>query len=251
MPAPRMTYEERMSAWKEKRRRVLAFLRTESWTTFAVARLLIGCGQAADKGQTSRVIAGLERDGLVVTDSLENRMIIGVTADGQAAAAGLVGKPPGRVYERGRLPVATLDHRVDLQSVRVRCAFAGWSGWTYPDRIPAREKTSAKAAHRPDALAMTPAGERVAIECERTIKSLKRYRFVVGHHLSQIVAGKYAKVVYACPDADRAAAVRNALHNLGHVVVAGQDKRLTDTDLEKFLFLDYSSVPSLGQKKGA
>lgn len=233
------THDERMAAHAEKRRRVLAFLRTETWTTPGVLSELIG-----DRSSASRLVSSLERDGLVVVESLPfGRKAVGITPTGQAEAAAVTGKPPGRAFERGRVPVSTLDHRLNLQRLRISLARAGWSGWVYPDRQPVAQK-SRKDTHRPDAVVTTPGGVRVALEVERTVKTAKRYRFVIGRHLAQISAGMYTYVIYACPTPAMAAAVAAVVHKLGHVVVSGQDKKLTADDFLRFSFLSYQEVPS-------
>ncbi|PZP50920.1 MAG: hypothetical protein DI596_14865 [Azospira oryzae] len=240
-----MAHAERMARHQEKRRRVLAFLRQELWTTPAVLAALLGTPERpAQRQAVHRLVAGLVRDGLATTELLPTgQQVIGITPTGQAEAAALVGKAPiPRAYERGRIPAATLAHRIDAQALRVACAKAGWSGWVYPDRLPVAEK--ARWGHRPDAVATTPGGLRVAVECERTVKTAKRYRFVIGRHLAQIAAGMYAHVIYACPTPALAAAVAAVVHGLGHVVVDGVDKLLGEGELARFDFLTYDEVPS-------
>lgn len=200
-----MTHAERMAANREKRRKVLAFLRSEIWTVPATLQALLGTPERpAYRQEVHRLMAALARDGLVVLDTVEGRQIVGITADGQAWIAGMLGKPPlTAAYQTGRTPVSRLEHRTDLQRLRIACARAGWTGWTYPDRQPAQKKASpaAKDTQRPDALATTPGGVGVALEVERTIKTAKRYRFIAGRHLDAIRRGDYAYVIYASRDA--------------------------------------------------
>ncbi len=240
-----MTHAQRMAANREKRRRVLAFLRSEIWTTPGVLCSLLG-----DRGATSRLVAGLVRDGLVVVEDIPfGRKVVGITLDGQAVAAALVGKEfVARAHEMGRVPLATLEHRCDLQRLRIACAKAGWGGWTYPDRVPVSKKAG-KDAHRPDALATTPDGVRVALEVERTPKTAKRYRFILGRHLDAIRRGEYSCVLYTCPDAARVKGVRAIIHGLGHAVVGGVDKKLTEADLDHFDFLSYDDTPNWQPKE--
>ncbi len=177
------THAERLEARQAKMRRLLAFLSSELWTTPKVAADLMHLSSRSALSQTLRAF---QKAGLIVVDELDTpagrRRIVGITHDGQALVAGLLGRPAEtRAYERGRVGAATLEHRTALQQLRISAARAGWTGWTYPDRQPPAAK--GRAGHRPDALVTTPVGERVALELERTLKTAKRYRAICGAHL--------------------------------------------------------------------
>ena len=58
----------------------------------------------------------------------------------------------------------------------------------------------AGARLRPDAVAVDPQGNRIAIEIERHVKTLKRYEAVFAIYLQSIKRGEYAAVHYICPD---------------------------------------------------
>lgn len=181
-----MSYAERMQARREKERKVLAFLRREIWTTPRVLAVLLQhqCGAPASRQQVHQFVQSLKRHGLVETESLDNdKFVIGITTDGQARAAEILSKDlVVKEYERGRVSLGTFQHREDLQLLHIRCAKAGWVVFTYLDRLPVDQKQ--KSAHRPDVLTSTPLGLKVALECERTIKTAKRYQVIIGGHLS-------------------------------------------------------------------
>lgn len=239
------SYAERMAARKEKKRRLLAFLRSEVWTSLEVAAdvMKLSCRKAA-----ARTIRGFADDGLVVIEEVvtpRGRVrIVGITSNGQAHISGLLGRPlEERSYERRRVGSMTLFHRIELQKLRIHCARSGWSGWAYPDRQAAREKN--RRQHRPDAIAMAPRGARVAIELELTIKSRKRYRFILGHHLQAIQRGEYDEVIYSSPSPELLAAVRQVVLGLDRVVVGGREVLVTPEMLSKFHFLTTQEVPNV------
>jgi hypothetical protein len=239
------SWAEKMAAHHDKIRKVLAFLSSEIWTTPGVLRFLLGAAdRPADKSNFRRFLSKLTAENLVVVDEIGDVEVIGITAEGQSWISWHLGKPlVETLYQVGRAGVSQIDHRVDLQILRIRLARAGWTGWRYPDRVSPAQKVK-KGHYRPDALVTNPDGIRVALEIERTAKTSKRYRYVVGQHLSQIAAGQYLCVLYCCPDSRRLLAVQSAIQNLGRVVVGGVDKPVTKTDLDRFHFLTYEQVPT-------
>jgi hypothetical protein len=249
-PAPRwskisaMTHAERQHARREKERKVLAFLRQEIWATPRVLAVLLQNpqGKPADKATVSRLVSYLKAQGLVETETLdEQHFVVGITADGQARAAQILGKDlVVKEYQRGRVSLSTFAHREDLQLLHIRCVKAGWGLFTYPDRLPVSLK--AKAPHRPDAITRPPNGQQVAVEIERTIKTQKRYAAIIGGHLANMQAGLYQHVIYASPDRARAQAVAKIFSEIGRVVVQGRDVALDAASRGKFSFLTYEEV---------
>ncbi len=228
------SHAERLAARKKKARRLLAFLSSEIWTTVQVAGDVMRLSSRSAVWQT---LKSFEKEGWIVFDEIDppGRRLVGITADGQAWVAGLIGKPiETRVYQRGRVGLATIEHRIQLQRLRIAAARAGWKNWVYPDRLPVNQKNSGR--HRPDALVTTNDGTRVAIELERTLKTLKRYRVICSAHLDAIGRREYDRVIYICPDAGRAAAVRKIFQSLGRVLVGGRDTAITTEMLSKFVF---------------
>lgn len=246
-----MPYAERIAARREKERKVLAFLRREIWTTPKVLSVLLQWpdGRPAARQQVHTFVKSLKTKGLVETEALDNDLfVVGITADGQARAAEILNKELViKEYERGRVSLSTFQHREDLQLLHIQCVKKGWGLFTYPDRIPIDQK--AKSAHRPDVVTATPGGLKVALECERTIKSQKRYAVIIGGHLTNIAQGQYQHVIYACPDQPRARAVQKIFSEIGRVVVQGKDMPFTEKELGLFSFLTYDQVPSFGQKE--
>lgn len=249
------SHAARMQRAADKRRRLLAFLRSEVWTTPPVAAQVMQLKQLAS---AVRPLASMQKDGLIVLERVArpgagNIDLIGITLDGQAQIAHQLGKPfQGKAYERGRVGLTTLDHRCDLQRLRLACAKVGWRDWQYPDRVDAVTKTKNMPgeSHRPDAIAVHPSDVHVAIEVERTIKSMKRYRFIVGRHLEAIARGDYAKVIYTSPDISRAEALRSIMQNLGHVVCNGRDVPTVGDLFNPFQFCTYTELPNLEMNHG-
>lgn len=244
------SHAQRMARREDKRRKVLAFLRSELWTLPEIIGLVAG---VADLRTIRSTIAGMVRDELVTTEACvlpsgRRVELVGITMSGQAQAAYLLSKPLAeRAFERGRAGLAQVDHRADLQRLRIQLAQAGWTGWVYPDRQPVPEKSQA-GSHRPDAIAIAPDGAVCAIECERSVKTSKRYRAIIGQHLSAIARGDYTRVIYTSPSEPTRVAVRSLVTGCERAIVSGRDMTLTDEHRTLFRFYTYQELTNGASK---
>lgn len=246
MPLIPHSHAARLIAQATKRRRLLAWLRSEIWTTPDIAGDVM---QLRDRRAIARTLHAMARDGLVTLDSIEIPLgslpIIGITMDGQGDAA--TGDKPlvARAYERGRVGLTIIDHSLDLQRLKLACLRAGWKNWTRPDA----EKWGKH--HRPDAIASTPEGVQVAIECERTIKTPKRYKAVAANHLDALKKNAYRHVIYVSPTPEKLRHIERLLRTLPPLVVAGE-KVLPATTIDAcFAFATYENLPTLNMKGSA
>lgn len=243
---------ERAARAEQKRRLILRFLRTEIWTTYGVLAELLQITHATTLRET---VKKLEQDGEVVVDDVRIGMIkhkiVGITSHGQA----LAWRPDSgeelasKVYERGRLPVTVAHHTLDLQRLRIRLARAGWKDWTNADRIAPEARANAtiksKNYKRPDALARHPVRGIVAIECERTVKTRKRYQSIIESHLAGMKQGRFSSVVWACPTPEIAATVRHIIDSIEYVKVLGQSMKMGADDRARLIVTDYQSIIEL------
>lgn len=237
------SHADRMAAQAAKRRRLLAWLRSEIWTTPAIAGDVM---QVRHPGTIRNTLASMAREGLVVLDSIDishgSLPIVGITMDGQSAAAGMEKAMVARSYERGRIGLTVIDHTLDLQRLKLACIRAGWKNWTRPDA----QKWG--KAHRPDALAIAPDGMPVAIECERTVKTLKRYRATAAAHIDALKKNTYQRVIYVSPMPEKLRNIERLLRALPPLVVAGSKVLPGPVIDANFLFATYEDLPTLKQK---
>lgn len=240
MPLIPHSHAERLAAQAAKRRRLLAWLRMELWTTVDIAGDVMG---VRDRRTIRTTLAAMARDGLITLDSIEvpfgSLRIVGITMDGQSAAAGMERTLIGKAYERGRIGLTVFDHTIALQRLKLACLRAGWKNWTRPDF----EKWGKH--HRPDALAVMPDGTSVALECERTIKTTKRYKAVVANHIGALKSGAFRHVIYTSPTPEKIRNVERLLRNLPPLVVAGEKVLplpMIDSD---FSFVTFENLPTL------
>lgn len=244
MPLIPHSHAERLAAQAAKRRRLLAWLRTEIWTTPEIAGDVMG---VSDRRTIRTSLAAMARDGLVTLDSIQTPLevfkVVGVTMDGQSAAATGDKLMVGRTYERGRIGLTVLHHTIDLQRLKLACLRAGWQNWVRPDAGKWGKN------HRPDAIAVMPTGVPVAIECERTMKSLKRYKTVVANHIGSMKKNAFRHVVYVSPKPEKLRNVERLLRSLPPLVVAGEKVLPGPIVDANFSFVSYEGLPVLQLEK--
>jgi hypothetical protein len=118
-------------------------------------------------------------------------MIWGITPHGLALTPSA--DPAGRYFEPSKLSLERVPHQIALQNIRLDAEAAGWTEWTRGEAL------GKSPPIRPDALVRRPDGNIVAVECERTIKTAKRYQKVLSEHLRAMRNGKWAGVYFVCP----------------------------------------------------
>jgi hypothetical protein len=202
---------ERKVRTAEKRRAILRLLRDEIYTTREVVQELLGVAPTPAK----MTLAAMARDGLLRMEKVEcpngwKPFLWGITADGQAMAFDPGESPSERVFEPGRVGLTVVRHTITIQLARIRAERAGWTNWQAGDRLAKWEKDQG----RPDAIATTPTGERIAVEVELTMKTTKRYEGVLWDRLRQIRAGTFDKVCWITTDKDRAGRLETIIKSI-------------------------------------
>lgn len=184
---------ERMARQAERHRQVLQFLRDETWTSPQILIRHLDCSPAS----VTKTMGQLEQQGQVIRHVVPElrKTLWGITSHGLAFAwaddEAMQIRPH---FEPSKLAPVAVAHHLDIQMARLQAEKRGWTGWVPGDRLPAG------LAKRPDAVAVDPQGNRIAIEIERHVKTLKRYEAVFAIYLQSIKRGEYAAVHYICPD---------------------------------------------------
>lgn len=204
----------------KKRNSVLRFLRQHIWSSQNILQDVMGLHsrQSAHKS-----LSQMQHDGLIRSNQYcalgGNLTIWGITAHGQAMAFDSENEELYSVYfEPSRISEQNIRHQLDLQRLRLNAELYGWHSWTDGDRLGELDKKS----KRPDAIAKNPQGLLVAIECERTFKTVKRYEQVLVSYLRLLRGGRIASVVWVLPTQDMANRLRLLITSIKFVTVAGQ-----------------------------
>lgn len=224
-----------------KRHALLRFLRRNYYTTAEIAGLVMGIGSRQGVHTT---LAAMERDDLLRHETVEANgrkwTIWGITSHGQALAFNPYAgeQPESKYFEVGRVGLTVLAHTLDLQRISIQVESAGWTDWQLGDRI---EKWQADVS-RPDALTTSPQGSRVAIECERTIKTVKRYEVVLADRLQAIKRGQFQRCVWLCPTRELAVRLQAIITGIKDVVVAGSRVPIQERHLALLAFGGYENL---------
>ena len=211
---------ERKARQAAKQDAALRFLRQVLYSTPEILGRAMGLNTSAG---WYRTLHQLEREHLITASAVDwmpgrSVPIWGITPHGQAVASARLDLPHcTRYFEPGRASITTLMHFLGLQKLQLQAEAAGWTEWTYGDFQPfyGREKQT----YRPDAIARTSRGRLAAVEYERTLKTPKRYREILGDHLTAIKAGKVEGVIWVCDDPGVLACVEKHLKSFADVVI--------------------------------
>lgn len=203
-----------------KRNTLLRFLGSNVYTSAAIAGEVMGI--ASRQGVHSTLVA-MERDSLLRREQVEAHgrkwTLWGITAHGQAYAFDpeIGEKPESKYFEPSRVGHTVLAHTLDLQRLRLQVERAGWKGWQLGDQLGKWQS----GISRPDALVTSPSGTCVALECERTLKTVKRYEAILADRLQSIKRGVFVRCVWICPTLALATRLRSIIASIDAVAVAG------------------------------
>ena len=231
---------------EEKRSAVLSWLAGESFTSPATLEKVLGL----ERNATYKTIQSMVRDGLVARHTIAHHggrlHLVALTVHG----SGMCIDPsnPGqevRYYEQGRVAASSIAHQLDVQTARLKAENAGWTRWVPDQRC--RQMASDRGWLKvPDAVAIDQAGELVAVEIERTIKSRKRYEAVISEYLQMVRQGHVSRVDYVTPDAAVAPRLRAIFSSINSVLVKGERVQLSAHHHERFNFYSLKEWPKNG-----
>ncbi|ENH7396052.1 MobC family replication-relaxation protein [Vibrio vulnificus] len=134
-----------------------------------------------------------------------------------------------RPFEPSKVKLMTLEHKLMNQKVQIYLERNGWTGWHNADQYSFRSQYEVE--HRPDAVMTAPNGYTIAIETERTLKHVSRYRSIFKSHILAKQKGYWSAVFYVVPD-----------DNIRHLLEKRFDKiDYIQFDLSKHPFEHYRS----------
>lgn len=221
------SYQQRCARVQSKREIVLRFLRDETWSNLTNLANVLGSSEPA----AFKTLQQLERDGYLLRNKVTSLRISlwGITPQGLVFAWTEDEIMQIRPYfEPSKLSVMTIPHYLDIQRARLIAERAGWINWIPGNRLPKDIKK------RPDAMATNTENQIVAIELERSIKTLKRYEAIFAIYLQMMKRDEYAKVHYVCPDASFAPRLVRMFELIKSVPVAGERVPITEKHRARF-----------------
>ncbi len=223
----------------EKQKIIVRWLQNEGFSTADVVAEVLGI----HKNAVYRTLNHLADRGLITSERIKMPLgaqpaqIWGLTPDGAMSVINESGEYES--FSPGRVSVVTIQHSLDVQRTRLIAERSGWQNWRSEKAL---AKEGAKAGWRkiPDALATSPDGKVMAIEVERTAKTLKRYRDIVRDYLLMMRDGKVQRVLYVCTGNVTAASLKIVISKVDYVTTDGQQVKVTDAHLARFGFIDLS-----------
>ena len=164
----------------------------------------------------------------------------GLSAHGLAYAADTVEDLEiGHVFEPSRVAISMLAHHLDLQKARINAEKAEWQVWKRGEHLGFR------VPNRPDAIVLDPNGVSVAIELERTVKTVKRYRQIMAAHLLAIKQGKWDRVDYISPGRNLVPRLQRIFQSIDYVVITGSRIPVHEKHHARFSFYLLDDWPRL------
>ena len=225
----------------EKRDLITTFLKSETFSTPDILSQVVGMkGQGAHATLKAMVRDGLLRCGELPTGN-KMQVIYGLTPHAAALASDFSTGEIVSYFEPGKVSCWTLKHSLFIQKLRLQLESDGWTNWR-SDRQCRREGQKNAWLKVPDALAVNPEGERVALEVERSYKSLKRYPDIFSNYLQMMRAGRLNKVHYYCFGAVTAKKMRDIFNSIKKIKIQGQDIALEVRHYQQFEFYDFSTT---------
>ncbi len=233
-PLPSMNYQERSARAEAKRTLILMFLASgEVYSIIQMVTRLLSCSASS----AERTLSALVKDGALKTEQhlIGSRMsnIYGITSHG-LALVDIFDRP---YFQLGRTNSAYIPHHLETQTARLNAEGAGWSSWQ-----PGKALHNRGFEKIPDALVISPAGIRVAIEIERHIKTPKRYSEIIAAHLQSITQRKWDEVHYIS-HAALFNKVAGAFQHIDSIPVHGDKVRLEQKHRDRFKFFDLNHWP--------
>ena len=222
----------------QKRQLILNWLKDEGHSSAEILSQVVGMkGQGAHNSLKAMI-----RDGLLRCENLPTgakvQVIYGLTPHAAMLASDFENSVMVNYFEPGRVSAWTLQHSLVIQKLRLQLQAEGWIGWK-SDRQCKREGQQNQWLKVPDAIAVNPDGQHVAIEVERSYKSLKRYPEIVASYLQMLKQEQVAAVRYYCAGQVTAAKMQAIFHSIKQVKIQGQLITLQPHHYQQFHFFNF------------
>ena len=215
------THNERTARSSEKIKRLLNFLKEETYSDFKTLMLLFGF---RDHKSLYTLLSKVEGMGLIQKHVLESRTakisLWGITSDGLAVVLTHDDAIFPARFEPSKITGWTLEHHLDNQAARLILEKKGASGWVNGDRTTFHSRY--QVSHRPDGLITFPDGTVIAIETERRLKTKVRYQSIIASHLLARTNKYWIYVFYIVPDQQKKRAIELLFDSIKHVIVNHQ-----------------------------
>lgn len=230
------SYQERCFLREAKRKKLLEFLRDETWSSIPIIAQILGLSIPT----TYKTLNSFEQQGLVESyqDKALNYKIWGITNTGLFEAwdnESVIQKRSQ--FEPSKFKPLQANHELNLQQARIKALSNGWKSWQVGKYLRNVEK-------RPDAIVIDPDGRRVFVELEQVIKSRQRLEKIFSIYLQKIKCGDLAYVAYVCPTEIFSKRLQKLFNSIQEIPVNGARVPITDKHRAKFRVTDLKQWPN-------
>lgn len=221
------SHSERLEKSRQNNANILTFLFNETWSSAPILGRVINLTTSG----TYKKLNKLVQKGLLKRHYIRElgMSIWGITKEGLLEAwecgAPVVNRS---VFEPSKISPFFIHHHLDLQNARLNAEARSWQEWK-PDKL-----LSKGLKKRPDAVSLNSQRQRIAIELERTIKTLKRYETIWALFLMDIKNGLYDYIHYVVPDEKMKRALERIFSLIQSVPVNGQRIKIENKHRLKF-----------------
>lgn len=187
-----MTPQERAERALDNRLTIARFLRDEIFSDSEILAQLVGLSHPSS---VNKILNSMTEAGFLIKHRLPTKKIIwGISASGALFSYENADDAPVdfKTFRASKFNVLTFEHKKALQKIRLQTQKIGWENWQTLPIVSGRKS--------PDGLVLWPEKGVVAIEYEKTIKASKRYDGIIRAHLESVVAKRYKKILYICPN---------------------------------------------------
>ena len=238
------TYSERTARNSKKIKRLLNFLKEETYSDFKTLMLLFGF---RDHKSLYTLLAKTERMELIQKYVFKSRTmkmsLWGITSDGLAIVLTSDDDIFPARFEPSKITGWTLEHHLDNQVARIILEQKGAVGWINGDRSTFLSRYQVN--HRPDGLITLPGGTVIAIETERRLKTKVRYQSIIASHLLARTRKQWIYVFYIVPDPQKKRALELLFSNIKYVIVNHQHIPLEERHWDVFRIYTIAEIKQL------
>ncbi|MEQ9926409.1 MULTISPECIES: MobC family replication-relaxation protein [Pectobacterium] len=214
-------YRERRARSHEKMRRLLTFLKEETYSDFKTLMLLF------DFKNHKPLYLLLEKAidmGFIQKQTFCTRMekisLWGITNDGLAVVVTPDDEGFPARFEPSKVTGWTLEHHLDNQLARLILEKKGAYGWVSGACSTFRSRY--QVYHRPDGVITLPDGTVIAVETERRLKTKARYQAIITQHLITRTQKLWMYVFYIVPDPQKKRAIELLFNSVKYAIVDHQ-----------------------------
>jgi hypothetical protein len=233
-----------------KRSRLVDWLKAEVYTDYQTAALVLGVTPAT----AYKALIAMEKKGHLDRHAVGRASVWSVSLMGQIEYLA-DDEDPLSVFD-ARVSEITVQHTLAVQRARIAAEKAGGTDWQ-AERTIRREAAKARETGGtspwlkvPDGV-ITLAGQRVAVEVERSVKTPKRYQGIIAEYLQMRRAGTIGAVHYVCSSEKLAKGLHRIFNAIPSVNIRGTEVALKAEHYACFEFYEASAWPKSVQAEAS